>query len=145
VSLKGAIAVAGFAVRWMRDNLGVISTPAEIGTSSFITVSRITYYITLLLADTLAAKVETSAGVVFVPAFSGLFAPHWRSDARGALMGLTQMSDKRHIARATLEATAFQTAEVLEAMKQDSKVRLKRLLVDGGTCCCDFGCGGGDR
>ena len=76
---------------------------------------------------------ENSGGVIFVPAFSGLFAPHWRSDARGALLGLTQQANKCHIARATLEATAFQTAEVLEAMKQDARLRLKRLLVDGGT------------
>jgi len=111
-ALEGAIAVTGSLVQWMRDNLGIIKTAPEI--------------------EDLAASVDDNGGAYFVPAFSGLFAPHWRSDARGALVGLTRFVNKGHIARAVLEATAFQTREVLDAMNADSGVPLKELRVDGG-------------
>jgi glycerol kinase len=99
-------------VQWVRDNLGLISSAAEI--------------------EELAISVPDNGGAYFVPAFSGLFAPHWRPDARGALVGLTRFVDKRHIARAVLESTAYQTREVLEAMEADSGVALSALKVDGG-------------
>jgi len=111
-ALEGSIAVSGSLVQWLRDNLGLISSAPEI--------------------ETLAASVEDNGGAYFVPAFSGLFAPHWRADARGALVGLTRYVNKGHIARAVLEATAFQTREVLDAMNADSGVPLKELKVDGG-------------
>jgi glycerol kinase len=99
-------------VQWLRDNLGLIAKASEI--------------------EDLARTVEDNGGLFFVPAFSGLFAPHWRSDARGIIAGLTRYCNKGHLARAALEATAFQTKEVLEAMKKDSGVALKALKVDGG-------------
>jgi glycerol kinase len=99
-------------VQWLRDNLGMISSAPEI--------------------EQLAATVEDNGGAYFVPAFSGLFAPYWRADARGALVGLTRYVNKGHIARAVLEATAFQTREVLDAMNADSGVDLTELKVDGG-------------
>ncbi|WP_448058969.1 glycerol kinase GlpK [Cellulomonas hominis] len=111
-ALEGSIAVTGSLVQWLRDNLGIISSAPEI--------------------ETLAASVEDNGGAYFVPAFSGLFAPYWRSDARGALVGLTRYVTKAHIARAALEATAFQTREVLDAMNADSGVDLSELKVDGG-------------
>ncbi len=111
-ALEGSIAVTGSLVQWLRDNLGMISSAAEV--------------------ETLAAAVEDNGGVYFVPAFSGLFAPYWRSDARGAIVGLTRFVNKAHIARAALEATAFQTREVLDAMNADSGVPLTELKVDGG-------------
>ena len=111
-ALEGSIAIAGALVQWLRDNLGLIADSGEI--------------------EALARTVEDSGGIYFVPAFSGLFAPYWRSDARGAIVGLTRYINKGHIARATLEATAFQTREVLDAMERDSGVRLSRLKVDGG-------------
>ncbi len=111
-ALEGSIAVTGSLVQWVRDNLGMISTASEI--------------------EDAAKTVEDNGGAYFVPAFSGLFAPHWRSDARGALVGLTRFVNKGHIARAVLEATAFQTREVLDAMDADSGVPLKELKVDGG-------------
>ncbi|GAB3665636.1 glycerol kinase GlpK [Nocardioides korecus] len=111
-ALEGSIAVTGSLVQWVRDNLGMIGTAAEIEES--------------------AKKVDDNGGAYFVPAFSGLFAPHWRSDARGALVGLTRFVNKNHIARAVLEATAFQTREVLDAMNADSGVPLTELRVDGG-------------
>jgi glycerol kinase len=111
-ALEGSIAIAGALVQWMRDNLGIISTSSDI--------------------EALANSVEDNGGVYFVPAFSGLFAPHWRSDARGLIAGLTRHSHKGHLARAVLEATAYQTREVLEAMEKDSGVALKSLRVDGG-------------
>ncbi len=111
-ALEGSIAVSGSLVQWLRDNLGMISSAAEI--------------------EELAATVEDNGGAYFVPAFSGLFAPHWRADARGALVGLTRYVNKGHIARAVLEATAFQTREVLDAMNADSGVDLTELKVDGG-------------
>ncbi|WP_250445046.1 glycerol kinase GlpK [Actinotalea sp. C106] len=111
-ALEGAIAVTGSLIQWLRDNLGIIKDAAE--------------------SETLAKSVEDNGGAYFVPAFSGLFAPHWRSDARGALVGMTRYVNKGHIARAALEATAFQTREVLDAMNADSGVDLTELKVDGG-------------
>ena len=110
--LEGSIAVTGALVQWMRDNLDMISTAAEI--------------------ETLAAAVADNGGVYIVPAFSGLFAPYWRSDARGVIVGLTRFADKRHLARAALEATAWQTREVVDAMQTDTGLRLPSLKVDGG-------------
>ena len=111
-ALEGSIAVTGSLVQWLRDNLGIISSAAEV--------------------EALATTVADNGGAYFVPAFSGLFAPHWRSDARGALVGLTRFVNRGHIARAALEATAFQTREVLDAMNADSGVPLTELRVDGG-------------
>jgi glycerol kinase len=111
-ALEGSIAVTGSLVQWLRDNLGLISSAPEI--------------------EDLAKTVDDNGGVYFVPAFSGLFAPYWRPDARGALVGLTRYVNKGHIARAALEATAFQTREVLDAVNADSGVPLTELKVDGG-------------
>ena len=111
-ALEGSIAVTGSLVQWVRDNLGLIRSAAEI--------------------EDLAKQVDDNGGAYFVPAFSGLFAPHWRPDARGALVGLTRFVNRSHIARAVLEATAFQTREVLDAMNADSGVPLTELKVDGG-------------
>ncbi|HEV7956350.1 MAG: glpK [Microbacteriaceae bacterium] len=111
-ALEGAIAVTGSLIQWLRDNLGLINSAPEI--------------------EALAKTVDDNGGVYFVPAFSGLFAPYWRSDARGALVGLTRYVNKGHIARAALEATAFQTREVLDAVNADSGVDLTELKVDGG-------------
>ena len=111
-ALEGSIAVTGSLIQWLRDNIGLISSAPEI--------------------ETLAKTVDDNGGVYFVPAFSGLFAPYWRSDARGALVGLTRFVNKGHIARAALEATAFQTREVLDAVNADSGVDLTELKVDGG-------------
>jgi len=104
--------VSGAAVQWLRDNLGLIGAAAE--------------------TEAIAASVADSGGVYFVPAFSGLFAPYWRSDARGVIAGLTRYVNKGHIARAVLEATAWQTKEVVDAMNADSGVELTSLKVDGG-------------
>ncbi len=111
-ALEGSIAVTGSLVQWVRDNLGLIREAKDI--------------------ETLALSVTDNGGAYFVPAFSGLFAPHWRSDARGALVGLTRYVNKGHIARAVLESTAFQTAEVVEAMNADAGIELTELKVDGG-------------
>jgi glycerol kinase len=111
-ALEGSIAVAGALVQWLRDNLGLIGSSAEI--------------------EALAASVEDSGGLYFVPAFSGLFAPHWRSDARGVLVGLSSYATRAHLARAVLEATAFQTQEIYEAMQADSGLTISSLKVDGG-------------
>jgi glycerol kinase len=110
--LEGSIAITGALVQWLRDNLGLISNSADV--------------------EALAQTVADNGGVYFVPAFSGLFAPYWRSDARGAIVGMTRYVNKGHLARAVLEATAFQTREVLDAMEKDSGVALKALKVDGG-------------
>ena len=110
--LEGSIAVAGALVQWVRDNMGLISKSAEI--------------------EDLAGMVEDSGGVYFVPAFSGLFAPYWRSDARGVIVGLTRFVNKGHLARAVLDATAYQTKDIVEAMNKDSGVVLSALKVDGG-------------
>jgi glycerol kinase len=111
-ALEGSIAVTGSLVQWMRDNLGIISSAPEI--------------------EELAKSVDDNGGAYFVPAFSGLFAPYWRSDARGVVVGLTRYVNKGHLARAVLEATAFQTREVIDAMNADSGVPLTTLKVDGG-------------
>jgi glycerol kinase len=111
-ALEGSIAVTGALVQWLRDNLGLIEKSSDV--------------------EELAQSVEDNGGIYFVPAFSGLFAPYWRSDARGAIVGLTRYINKAHLARATLEATAYQTREVLDAMEKDSGVALKSLKVDGG-------------
>ena len=111
-ALEGSIAVAGALVQWLRDGLGLIDESSDV--------------------EGLARSVDDNGDVYLVPAFSGLFAPHWRSDARGLLMGLTAFSNRGHVARAALEATAFQTREVLDAMRADSGVDLSSLRVDGG-------------
>ena len=111
-ALEGSIAVTGSLVQWLRDNLGLITDSAGV--------------------EALAASVEDNGDVYFVPAFSGLFAPHWRPDARGVIVGLTRYANKGHIARAALESTAFQTVDVLDAMTADSGVELTELRVDGG-------------
>ncbi|MBN2556934.1 MAG: glycerol kinase GlpK [Anaerolineales bacterium] len=111
-ALEGSIAFTGALVQWLRDNLGMIDSAPEI--------------------ETLATSVADNGGVYFVPAFSGLFAPHWRPDARGIIAGLTSYVTSGHLARAVLEATAFQTREVLDAMNRDSGVSLQSLKVDGG-------------
>ena len=111
-ALEGSIAVTGSAVQWLRDQLGIIASASEI--------------------EALANSVPDNGGIYFVPAFSGLFAPYWRSDARGAIVGLSRFNTKAHLARATLEAICFQTRAVLDAMVQDSGVRLDVLKVDGG-------------
>jgi glycerol kinase len=111
-ALEGSIAVTGALVQWLRDNLGIIRTSADV--------------------ELLAATVSDNGGIYFVPAFSGLFAPYWKSDARGVLVGMTRYTNRGHIARAVLEATAYQSREVLDAMEADSGVRLTALKVDGG-------------
>lgn len=111
-ALEGSIAVTGSLIQWLRDNLGLFSSATEV--------------------EALAKTVDDNGGAYFVPAFSGLFAPYWRADARGALVGLTRYVNKGHIARAALEATAFQTREVLDAVNADSGVDLTELKVDGG-------------
>jgi glycerol kinase len=111
-ALEGSIAIAGALVQWMRDNLGLIEKSSDI--------------------ESLARSVEDNGGIYFVPAFSGLFAPYWKSDARGVIAGLTRFTNKGHLARAVLEATSYQTREVLEAMEKDSGVNLQSLRVDGG-------------
>jgi glycerol kinase len=111
-ALEGSIAYTGALVQWLRDNLGLIQKSGDI--------------------ESLARTVRDNGGVYFVPAFSGLYAPYWRSNARGVIAGLTRFANKGHLARAILEATAFQTREVLEAMEKDSRIRLKVLRADGG-------------
>jgi glycerol kinase len=111
-ALEGSIAITGALVQWLRDNLGLIEKSPQV--------------------EDLAKTVDDNGGIYFVPAFSGLFAPYWRSDARGVIVGMTRYVNKGHIARAALEATAFQTREVLDAMNKDSGVDLTALKVDGG-------------
>lgn len=111
-ALEGSIAVTGSLIQWLRDNLGVISSADEV--------------------EELARSVDDNGDVYFVPAFSGLFAPHWRPDARGVIVGLTRYANKGHIARAAMEAAAYQSADVIEAMAADSGVGLTELRVDGG-------------
>jgi glycerol kinase len=111
-ALEGSIAVTGALVQWLRDNLGVIRTSADV--------------------EALAASVRDNGDVYFVPAFSGLYAPYWRSDARGLIAGLTGFASAGHIARAALEATAYQTLDVMRAMEQDSGIGIRTLRVDGG-------------
>ena len=111
-ALEGSVAVTGSAIQWLRDQLQVISAAPDV--------------------ETLAASVPDNGGVYFVPAFSGLFAPYWRSDARGAVVGLTRAATKAHLARAALEAICYQTRDVLDAMSADSGVKLPEMRVDGG-------------
>jgi glycerol kinase len=111
-ALEGSVAITGALVQWIRDNLGLISKSSDI--------------------EMLAKSVEDNGGIYFVPAFSGLFAPYWRTDARGVIVGLTRYINKGHLARAALEATAYQTRQVLDAMEDDSGVKLSSLKVDGG-------------
>jgi glycerol kinase len=111
-ALEGSIAVTGSAVQWLRDQLGILDHASEV--------------------ESLAKTVEDSGGMYFVPAFSGLFAPYWRSDARGAIVGLSRYHNRAHLARATLEAICYQTRDVLDAMVNDSGDRLAILKVDGG-------------
>ncbi|GAI07233.1 unnamed protein product, partial [marine sediment metagenome] len=110
--LEGSIAISGALIQWLRDNLKLFEKSSEV--------------------EALAKTVEDNGGIYFVPAFSGLFAPYWKSDARGVIVGLTRYINKGHIARAALEATAYQTREVLDAMEKDSGVKLATLKVDGG-------------
>ena len=111
-ALEGSVAITGALVQWIRDNFGLIGSSPEI--------------------ETLARTVEDNGGVYFVPAFSGLYAPYWKHNARGVIAGLTRYTNKGHLARAALEATAFQTREVVEAMEQDAGVRVDILRADGG-------------
>ncbi|WP_329091042.1 glycerol kinase GlpK [Actinomadura citrea] len=111
-ALEGSIAVTGSAVQWLRDQLGIISGAAQ--------------------SESLARQVDDNGGVYFVPAFSGLFAPYWRSDARGAIVGLSRFNTNAHLARATLESICYQSRDVVEAMREDSGVSLDVLKVDGG-------------
>jgi glycerol kinase len=111
-ALEGSIAITGALVQWLRDNLGLIQKSSDI--------------------ESLARTVTDNGGVYFVPAFSGLYAPYWKDNARGVITGLTRYANKGHLARAVLEATAFQTRDVLEAMEKDSSVRLGVLRTDGG-------------
>jgi glycerol kinase len=111
-ALEGSIAITGALVQWVRDNLGIIKDSKEI--------------------ESLARSVDDNGGAYFVPAFSGLYAPHWKADARGVIAGLTRFVTKGHLARAVLEATAYQTVDVVRAMEQDANVSLKSLRVDGG-------------
>ncbi|MFS8084225.1 MAG: glycerol kinase GlpK [Acidobacteriota bacterium] len=111
-ALEGSVAISGALVQWVRDNLGLIQTSADI--------------------ESLARTEQDNGGVYFVPAFSGLYAPYWKENARGVIVGLTRYANKGHLARAVLEATAFQTREVVEAMEKDSGIALEELRVDGG-------------
>lgn len=111
-ALEGGVAIAGALVQWLRDNLGIIEKSADV--------------------EPLARTVDDNGGVYFVPAFSGLYAPYWKENARGVIAGLTRYANKGHLARAVLEATAFQTREVVEAMEKDSRIGLQSVRVDGG-------------
>src|SRR5205823_14253242 len=111
-ALEGSIAITGALVQWLRDNFGLIQTSADV--------------------ERLARTVNDNGGVYFVPAFSGLYAPYWKDNARGVIAGLTRYANKGHLARAVLEATAFQTRDVLEAMEKDSNIKLDVLRADGG-------------
>ena len=111
-ALEGSVAVTGSAIQWLRDQLGIISSASEV--------------------EALALQVKDSGGVYFVPAFSGLFAPYWRSDARGVIVGLTRATTKAHLARAALDAVCYQTMEIMEAMVADSGIAMTEMKVDGG-------------
>jgi len=111
-ALEGSIACAGRVVQWLRDNMGIISSSSEV--------------------ETFAAQVEDTGGLTLVPAFSGLFAPYWREDARAVAVGMTLFTKKEHLCRAALESTAFQTVDVMEAMKHDTGLNLRGMRVDGG-------------
>jgi glycerol kinase len=111
-ALEGSVAVTGSAIQWLRDQLGIISSAAEV--------------------EELALQVKDSGGTYFVPAFSGLFAPYWRSDARGVIVGLTRATTKAHLARAALDAICYQTMEIMDAMVADSAIAMTEMKVDGG-------------
>ena len=111
-ALEGSIAITGALIQWLRDNLNMIEKSSDV--------------------EKLAKSVDDAGGIYFVPAFSGLYAPYWKSDARGVIVGMTRYVNKGHIARAALDATAYQTREVLDAMEKDSRVKLRSLKVDGG-------------
>ncbi|GBG34075.1 Glycerol kinase [Hondaea fermentalgiana] len=111
-ALEGSVAIGGALVQWLRDNLGLIKNAPEV--------------------EELANSVPNSGGIYFVPAFSGLYAPYWRDDARGVIVGMTRFTNKGHLARATLESVSYQSCDMFEAMEKDSKVKLKSLRVDGG-------------
>jgi glycerol kinase len=111
-ALEGSVAITGALVQWLRDNLKIIEKSSDI--------------------ESLARTVKDNGGVYFVPAFSGLYAPYWKATARGVIAGLTRFANRGHIARAVLEATAFQVLEVVEAMERDSHIRLDTLRSDGG-------------
>jgi glycerol kinase len=111
-ALEGSVAITGALVQWIRDNFGLIEKSSDI--------------------EVLARTVKDNGGVYFVPAFSGLYAPYWKDNARGVIAGLTRYTNKGHLARAVLEATAFQTREVVEAMEKDSGIALETLRTDGG-------------
>jgi glycerol kinase len=111
-ALEGSVAISGALVQWLRDNLGMIQNSGDV--------------------ETLASTVDDNAGVYFVPAFSGLYAPYWKDSARGVIAGLTRYANKGHLARAVLEATAYQTRDVVEAMEKDASIKLKGVRVDGG-------------
>lgn len=111
-ALEGSVAVAGSSIQWLRDNLGIIKEAKEI--------------------NELAAQVEDTSGIYFVTAFTGLFAPYWRDDARGTVCGITQYTTKCHLARATLEAVCYQSKAILDAMNQEANTPLRSLKVDGG-------------
>ena len=117
-ALEGSIAITGALVQWLRDNLGIIETSSDV--------------------ERLAREAEDNGDVYFVPAFSGLYAPHWKESARGVIVGLTRYANRNHIARAALEATAYQTREVLEAMERDSGIAIKELRADGGMVSNEF-------
>ena len=117
-ALEGSIAITGALVQWLRDNLGIIETSSDV--------------------ERLAREAEDNGDVYFVPAFSGLYAPHWKESARGVIVGLTRYANRNHIARAALEATAYQTREVLEAMERDSGIAIKELRADGGMVANEF-------
>lgn len=117
-ALEGSIAITGALVQWLRDNLGIIETSSDV--------------------ERLAREAEDNGDVYFVPAFSGLYAPHWKESARGVIVGLTRYANRNHIARAALEATAYQTREVLEAMERDSGIAIKELRSDGGMVANEF-------
>jgi len=117
-ALEGSIAITGAAVQWLRDNLGLIANAAE--------------------TESIARSVDDAGGICFVPAFSGLFAPYWDMSARGAIVGLTRFTDRRHLVRATLEAICYQTRTVLDAMREDAGISLSTLKVDGGAVRNDF-------
>ena len=117
-ALEGSIAISGALVQWLRDNLGLIPKSSDV--------------------EELARSVEDNGGVFFVPAFSGLYAPYWKDSARGVIAGLTRYANKGHLARAALEATAYQTRDVVEAMEKDAGIALKSLRVDGGMVCNDL-------
>src|ERR1700677_3418494 len=111
-ALEGSIAITGALVQWLRDNLGIIKQSADV--------------------ETLALSVPDNSDVYFVPAFSGLYAPYWRPDARGIIAGLTRFASAGHLARAALEAVAYQTMDVVRAMERDSGIPMRSLRVDGG-------------